>query len=357
MIVNAAHIGQAISIELSTHGLVFEGNAVRNEHIRGRARLAQHMHITVTTRKVQGKMQAPSSRYQLPDNTDASIRRMIIWLCVAFTGLVILVSMVFYNAQSIARHIPFSAEQRFVRPYEKLISRYFSSMAGDPDITAYLQDLTDSLTQVMDMPADMVIQVHYVDSDEINAFATLGGHMVVFRGLLESVKDENSLSMVLAHEVSHIIHRDPVASVGRGLALQLIIGFATGGGTSADTIIDVMGGSGMALFSRKQETQADISALHALNDYYGHVNGYRNFFETLLEDKPHKDALNPDTTANDKHLDTYVPEWFASHPATENRLQLLDAEKLQMGATSGENLPLPSLVLDLSLPGTERTAH
>ena len=302
-------------------------------------------------------MQSPPSRYRLPDDTDASIRRMIIWLCVAFTGLVILVSLVFYNAQSIARHIPFSAEQRFVRPYEKLISKYFSSMAGDPEITAYLQNLSNSLTQVMDLPEDMSIHVHYVDSDEVNAFATLGGHMVIFRGLLKSVSDENSLSMVLAHEISHIVHRDPVASVGRGLALQLIVGFVTGGGTSTDTIVDIMGGSGMALFSRKQETQADISALHALNDYYGHVNGYRNVFETLLEDEPQDDDMYTDATANDSRVDDYVPEWLSSHPAIENRLQLLDTEILKMGATSGESLLLPSLVLDLSLSGTKRSAH
>lgn len=302
-------------------------------------------------------MPPPPSYYQLPDDTDASIKRMTIWLCATVAGAILAVSLVFYNAQTIARQIPFSAEQRFVRPYEKFISRYFSSVAGDPGISAYLQDLTNSLTQVMDLPEGVVIRVHYVDSDEINAFATLGGHMVIFQGLLETVPDENALSMVLAHEISHIIHRDPVASVGRGLALQLIFGFVTGGGTNAETIIDVMGGSGMALFSRQQETQADVAALHALNKHYGHVGGYRSFFEALLEDESLTGHKNDNNSAGGNFSETYVPEWFASHPATEERLMLLDAEKLRIGATTRENKSLPTIVLDLVEPHTSDSAY
>lgn len=34
------------------------------------------------------------------------------------------------------------------------------------------------------LPADFTVTIHYQDSDIPNVFATLGGHVVVFRGLI-----------------------------------------------------------------------------------------------------------------------------------------------------------------------------
>ena len=63
--------------------------------------------------------------------------------------------------------------------------------------------------------------MHYDASDTVNAFATLGGHVVIYRGLLEKLPNENVVAMVVAHEIAHIKHRDPVAALGRGVAITL----------------------------------------------------------------------------------------------------------------------------------------
>lgn len=43
-----------------------------------------------------------------------------------------------------------------------------------------------------------------LDTDEINAFATPGGHILITRGMLKLVKSEDELAAVIAHEISHI---------------------------------------------------------------------------------------------------------------------------------------------------------
>ena len=63
----------------------------------------------------------------------------------------------------------------------------------------------------------MKLRVHYVDTAVPNAFAALGGHIAVTRGLYESVQSENALALVLAHEIAHVRARDPIAGIGGGL--------------------------------------------------------------------------------------------------------------------------------------------
>ncbi len=46
--------------------------------------------------------------------------------------------------------------------------------------------------------------VQILDSDEINAFATSGGHILITKGMLRCADSEDSLAAVIAHEIAHI---------------------------------------------------------------------------------------------------------------------------------------------------------
>ena len=46
--------------------------------------------------------------------------------------------------------------------------------------------------------------VGVLDSKQINAFATPGGHILITRGMLKSVNSEDELAAVISHELSHI---------------------------------------------------------------------------------------------------------------------------------------------------------
>jgi len=65
-----------------------------------------------------------------------------------------------------------------------------------------------------------------LDTAEINAFACPGGIILITRGMLESVKSEEELAAVLAHEIGHIIHRDGIAAISssRWSEALLVIG-------------------------------------------------------------------------------------------------------------------------------------
>ena len=250
------------------------------------------------------------------------------FVMVAGLGAVILacalVLMLF--AQAIAAWLPFSAEQavaaRFFKP---------SDPAAEPEAT--LQKLAESLVGPQGLPAGMRLQVHYSALPVANASATVGGNITIYRGLVEAIDSENALAMVLAHEIAHIRHRDPVRSLGRGMALAVVMSAVSAGAGSAaaDWLLGSAGNLTVLRFSRTQEARADADALAAVAQRYGHVAGAGTFFREMQ-----RRASEAGRAAES------VPVFMRTHPATDDRLyrmELLAAER--RWATEGTLTPLP----------------
>src|SRR5690606_27937916 len=96
---------------------------------------------------------------------------------------------------------------------------------------------------------------------------------------LKEMPDENGLAVVVAHELAHIKNRDPVAAMGRGLAMALMYAFATGDYSAGADIASFGGELGIAKFSRDQEKAADLAAIQVIQHHYGHVGGYDSFLD------------------------------------------------------------------------------
>ncbi len=262
--------------------------------------------------------------YQFPEGHDQELRKFVRIMLTGLLFLVICAGGLIWYADRILVHIPFEMEKNFVRPYEKLLLKYWTKEDRELATERYLQSLAEALTQAMQMTEAVVIRVHYVDSDTENAFATLGGNIFVFRGLMEVLPDENSLAMVLAHEIAHIKHRDPIIGMGRGALLQMAYGLLTG---NSGDIFSTGSEMGMMFFSREQESKADLEAVAALYRHYGHVAGATTFFEAMLEQQ--------DTDEEQLH------EWFSAHPKLTERVAAINEYVAQQGWKNGEVTPKP----------------
>jgi predicted Zn-dependent protease len=159
----------------------------------------------------------------------------------------------------------------------------------------------------MDLPEGMNIKVSLIDSDVVNAFATLDGNIIFFTGLLNVIPNENTLAMVMAHEIAHIKLRHPLRALGRGVVVGIAIATITGA-ASNDIVAGFIGNTGLLTalsFNRDQESAADKLAVAGLVKHYGHVGGATQLFEVF-------DKVS-DKTKN------IVPEFFATHPLNQNR--------------------------------------
>jgi len=76
---------------------------------------------------------------------------------------------------------------------------------GNQALTNYLNQICAAIT--FNSPKPYIYNGYHVailDSNEINAFATPGGHIFVTKGLINAAKLEDALAAVIAHEVAHI---------------------------------------------------------------------------------------------------------------------------------------------------------
>jgi predicted Zn-dependent protease len=76
---------------------------------------------------------------------------------------------------------------------------------GDPALVSYLNRIC--LAIAINSPQPELFDGYHVailDTQEINAFATPGGHIFITRGLLACAGSEDALAAVIAHELAHI---------------------------------------------------------------------------------------------------------------------------------------------------------
>ena len=233
-------------------------------------------------------------------------------------------------AHWLAGFIPFSAEQEMADAFKSRMSDDEPIPQSQVEIETYLQDLADRLSTHMDLPEDMTVTLHYIDDETINAFATLGGHVFFFRGLLEEVPDENTLAMVMAHEIAHVKLRHPIKSLGRGIVVGVALSLfsAAAGGEILDLVLGETGLLTALKFSREQEESADSEALIAVQRLYGHTQGATALFDILL---------------NSEDRDLRPAEFFSSHPHSENRIERVNDMATDEGwSLVGRLTPLPN---------------
>ncbi len=218
---------------------------------------------------------------------------------------VVLAVALWYLGGALARYMPLNWENALA---DTVIGENVE-WAGDAGtaVEAELQSLAGRLAAHMDLPEDMRLRVHFIDSEIVNAAAWLGGHVFVFRGLIERMPDENALAMVMGHEIAHAANRDAVANLGGALLLQLALGLVLGSAPASLERI-AFGPNALILlrFSRDAEQRADADALAARAGLYGHTAGSGTLFGIFLDMASEQGGT--------------APELLSSHPLSENRI-------------------------------------
>jgi len=230
------------------------------------------------------------------------------WLAGCILGVVALATVVIaYGAQWLAPRIPFEYEARLTRDMNPVEPKSESGKA----VRAQLQGLADRLSARMGLPPGMTVNVGYLENGTVNAFATLGGHAVFFRGLLGKLDSEDAAAMVMAHEIAHLKHRHPAAALGRGVAVGVVLSLISAdlGRSAAGSVLTQAGTVTLLSFNRDQEREADEEALRVLAAEYGHVGGALDLFAVFSKVQSNKSGgIVPNA------------EFLATHPLTANRV-------------------------------------
>ena len=162
---------------------------------------------------------------------------------------------------------------------------------------------------------DLAWHFGVLDTDSVNAFAAPGGYVFITRGLLLRMQSEAELAGVLAHEIGHVLQRHHLKAIQKNAQAGILadlVSIAADQRKHGEWMQKAIS-TGTELYSRgldkDDEYEADrlgvVIAARAGYDPYG----LPAVLQTLS-------AMNPQ--------DGTLALMFKTHPAPQQRLQLLD---------------------------------
>ncbi len=147
-----------------------------------------------------------------------------------------------------------------------------------------------------------------IDSDIMNAFALPDGSIVVYTGILDSMKSYDELVGLLGHEVAHVNNRHSMKMLCRNLSGYLFVSTILG---DVNGIMAVLGENANTLqslsFSREFEKEADIEGFKIVTLNKINPKGMSTLFKRLQKESV-----------------IAIPEFLSSHPVTEERIRYID---------------------------------
>ena len=183
----------------------------------------------------------------------------------------------------------------------------------DPQVVAFVKGMTDRILPLAEKDRPGVKwDVKVIDDPKtVNAFATPGGYLYVYSGLLLAAENEAELAGVLSHEAGHVVARHSARQMVDAFGLQAVAGLALGKNPSVlSQVVAGAGGKGLMLAnSREDETEADeYGARYASSAGYD-PKGLITFFDKLRK-------MEGSTPGFAKFL--------SDHPATPDRIAHLE---------------------------------
>lgn len=202
----------------------------------------------------------------------------------------------------LARHVPWSVERWLARALPQPEVEAPCRGTRDPRALELWNRLVARLYPLDAQDRGLPIRIDPIPGPTVNAFATLGGHIYVFQGLIEQAQSADELAGVLAHEIEHVRNRHVLQAMAVDLLTVLAVESAVpGGGSAAAARLAYFFVT--LKFSRRQEAEADALGLQRLRAAHVGSSGFAQFFERASKMPA-------------------PPEILDNHPASESRAQL-----------------------------------
>lgn len=181
-----------------------------------------------------------------------------------------------------------------------------------------------------------------LDSAEVNAFACPGGIIFITRGMLTTVRDEEQLAAVLAHEIAHINHRDGIAAISqaRWTEALTVIGARAAreyGPQEVAQLVNIFEGSIDDVFktivvngySKSQERSADQKAVVLLARTGYDARALKDLLDTIAaKDKDSGGGMlktHPPTSDRIENIAAVLPEGKADPSFLRKRSERFNA--------------------------------
>ena len=155
-------------------------------------------------------------------------------------------------------------------------------------------------------------KIHVIDDPkQVNAFATPGGYLYVYSGLILAADNEAELAGVMAHEAGHVVGRHSARQMVNAYGLEAVLGMALGknAGGLGQVAAGLAGNGAMLANSRGMETEADEYGAQFTSAANYDPRGLVSFFQKLQA----QEGKTPG-----------VLKWLSTHPTSADRVAYLN---------------------------------
>lgn len=194
--------------------------------------------------------------------------------------------------------------------------------AAYPFAYNYIRSMTNEILNSGEVryKDEFVWQVKIIhDDDVLNAFATPGGYIYVYTGLIKYLDTADDLAGVMGHEIAHSDRRHSTAQLEKVYGLQLLINIVLGRdpGQLQQIAAALAGNLAVLQFSREAEREADDFSVVYLAETPYQCNAAFSFFQKLI----------------DEQQTGRTPTFLSTHPNPEDRIDEINAKAQEIGCS------------------------
>ena len=206
--------------------------------------------------------------------------------------------------------IPYAADifaQNIPQSYEvNLGNKIYEQIIANDTIDTLKTNLANRFAKQINFNTDYPLQITVVHGKIINAFATPGGHIIIYDTLLNELENADEFAALLSHEVTHIKERHSLRAISSDLSRSLFLSIIFRDRNGISSVI--VGNANMLntlRFSREMEKVADKGAVNIMLNNNIDPDGMVQLLKLLKRE----DKSNGDIT------------YLSTHPATEQRIK------------------------------------
>jgi hypothetical protein len=205
--------------------------------------------------------------------------------------------------------IPFAADtfaRNLPKEYEvNLGNQLYKQLISQDSIDTLKTNLVKQFAKEINFNTDYQLEITVVHNNELNAFATPGGHILVYDGLLNKLENPEELTGLLAHEATHIRERHSLramaSDLSRSIFLSIILHDRSGISSVLIQNADMLNS---LRYSREMERIADKGAIETMTNNNIDPEGMIQLLYLLKR--------------QEKTTQSYT--YFSTHPATQERI-------------------------------------
>lgn len=157
------------------------------------------------------------------------------------------------------------------------------------------------------------------DDNTINAFATPGGYVYVYTGLLKFVDNEATLAGIIGHEIAHAERRHATQRLTKYYGASILLSIVLGEKPSqlAEIAANLFTGLAFLANSRADEKESDEYSIKYLKDTEYYPGAIKYFFDKIQAEKGTRGGS--------------IERLLSTHPLPQDRVDFVIQEMQKIG--------------------------